>query len=260
MDKLRIVDSGVAQLTKREKAAYLHSNAPIHSNDQDRLVHNTKHGIFAVADGVGGEYRGDLAAQAACDAFYAERRAPGRTTIPDEESLRVAQTSLLQIIHAAAQQTGGYSTFTGYYRTKANRIAYLHAGDSSLVVYRQGEVHRITSPHHFMHHANQLTNYVGGEYEVGPGRMAPEPGTQYNSLTEWGFVKLQDGDVCILATDGVTSLTGDRELLDAQAKACIEKRSRVLGAKAIASRLLLASDRPDDVTVSVVKFGKKKKS
>lgn len=259
MDKLRIVDSGAAQLTKQDKAAYLHATMPIHSNDQDRYVHSVKHGIFAVADGVGGEYRGDLAAQAACDTFYAERRAPDRAAVHDVESLRTAQTSLLRIIHTAAQETGGYSTFTGFYRTKANRLAFLHAGDSSFILYRQGEIYRITSPHHYMHHTSQLTNYVGGEYEVGPGRMGSDPGAQYNSLTEWGFVEVQDGDLYILTTDGVTSLSGDRELLDIQWKACLQKRNRVLGAQAIADGLVRVSDRPDDATAVVVKFGINKK-
>lgn len=259
MDKLRIVDSGVAQLTKQDKAVYSHADTLVHSNDQDRYVRSVKHGIFAVADGVGGEYRGDLAAQAACDAFYAERRAPDRPRGHDLESLRAAQMSLLKIIHAAAQETGGYSTFTGVYRAGTNRLAYLHAGDSSLVLYRQGEIHRITSPHHYMYHTSQLTNYVGGEYEAGPGRMAPHPNAQYNSLTEWGFIEVQDGDMCILATDGVTSLSGDRELLDIQWKACLQKRNRALGAKAIAKRLVRVSDRIDDATAVVVKFGIHKK-
>lgn len=258
MDKLRIVDSGVAQLTLREKAAHLGLGAPSHADNQDRYSYDPKRGIFVVADGVGGEPYGDEAAQAVCDTFHDERRAPDRIRPTDETSLLLAQTSLLRVIHAAAQQTGGYSTVTGFYRTKANQIAYIHAGDSSLVLYRQGETHYITSPQHYPHHPNQLMNYVGGEYNAGPHRMAPYAGAQYNSLTEWGTVDVEDGDVCVLTTDGVTSLSGGRELLDIHWQICLQERNRILGAQAIANRLVRISDRPDDATAIVVKFGKTK--
>ena len=255
MDKLWIVDSGVAQITMRDKAAYLGVDAPAHANNQDRYTYDPKRGIFVVADGVGGEPYGAESAQAACDTFRDERQAPDRIRPTDTASLLLAQTSLLRAIHVAAQKTGGYSTVAGFYRTKPNQLAYVNAGDSGLVVYRQGEVHHITTAQHHSYHTNQLTNYVGGEYDAGPHRMAPYPGAQYDALVEWGFVDVEEGDLCILTTDGVTSLSGGRELLDIQWQECLEGRARPLGAQAIADALVRRSDRPDDATAIVVKFG-----
>jgi serine/threonine protein phosphatase PrpC len=174
--------------------------------------------------------------------------------VTDEESLLIAQTSLLKIIHTAAQETGGYSTFTGFYLTKHDQAAYLHAGDSSLILHRHDEIHHITSLHNPPHHPNQLLNFVGGEHEIGPRRMAPYAGGQFESLTEWGFVDLQDGDRLILVTDGVTSLTDNRELLDIEWLECIHRN---LGAQALANDLM-GFGRLDDTTAVVLEFGQQK--
>lgn len=258
MTKLEIVDSGVAQLTKQKRSKMLGVDFLLgSSNNQDRYVYDSEHGIFAVADGVGGDDYGDKAATEACLAFHDELRTEDRAPITDEASLLIAQTSLLRIIHTAAQATGGYSTFTGFYRTKDNQVAYLHAGDSSLVRQRGNEIRHITSLHNLFGHSNQITNFVGGEHEVGPKRMAPQAGSQHMSLTEWGFIDVEDGDRLILVSDGVTSLMTGHELTDAEwLKRMYTKRShRALGARAIAKRLVRASDRPDDATAVVVQFG-----
>lgn len=249
MINVAIKDSGVAQLTRQQKHVYQRRTGVTKTNDQDRYVYDPDRGIFAVADGVGGSPFGAEAAQAACEAFYAEVCAGDYERLTQLQAFAVAQAGLAQIIHEAAAQTTGFTTFTGIYKINDERYAYLHAGDSQLLIDTSRDIRRVTSIQN--QSGNILTNYMGGTYHR-MNHTAPHPRLPSQSLTEWGTLRVQPGYRLILATDGVTEPAYLHAPDATWWRAQIERHA---GAQALALALVYASPRSDDSTAIVVEFG-----
>jgi serine/threonine protein phosphatase PrpC len=259
MTRLEITGSGVAQYTKLEKLSHRQKmglalpdpselERMVRSNDQDKYIYDPVRGIFAVADGVGGMPFGAEAAQAACDAFYDELCAEDHEFDASGQAFYIAQHALAQIIHMAAAETGGFTTFTGIYRVDETHLAYLHAGDSELSRRRRDNVRRITSVQH--QSGNRLTSYMGGSGR-GVAELALDGGLASMYATEWGLLRVQTGDRYILATDGVTDAT---PVYHTTNEWWVEQTDRQIGAQALADFLVQASPRIDDSTAVVVDF------
>lgn len=249
MARLEIVSSGVAQFTKQQKLESRSNVSFVESNDQDKYVYDPERGLFAVADGVGGQLYGAEAAQAACDAFYGELCSDRRELGTVESSLHLAQAGLARIIHAAATATGGLTTFTGVYRIGDGYLAYLHAGDSELLMIRDDDVYRITSPQRET--SNGLTNYMGGS-ALAMASLSIESGLADMYQTEWGLLEMRSGDRVVLATDGVTDATHNYHPNN---EWWLRQSRRHMGAQALADFLVCESPRIDDSEAIVIDFG-----
>lgn len=248
---LEISDSGNAQFTKQEKFDSTLSMTQAQSNDQDKLVFDLERGAFAVADGVGGAPYGTEAAQAACDAFFKAMDSIDQYAHeppPSDRMLHIAQSGLARVIHEAVAQTGGYTTFTGVYLIGTSHLAYLHAGDSELLLRRDNHIERITSVQH--QDGNRLTNYMGGSAR-GTTELSIEGGLPSVSTSEWGLLRMRAGDRLILATDGVTDAAHRYHTDDAW---WIQKTDLSVSAQALANYLVRASPRIDDSEAIVLDF------
>jgi len=171
--------------------------------------------LLAVADGVGGAPRGDLAASAAVAALeeLAAGSPPRRTALAD--ALRIADEQVVALGDRWRELRGAATTMTAAIVFEdVDRRAWAqlaHAGDSRAYLWRAGTVTQLTSDHTLgqaareaglapaMRADNTLVNMLGGPNGTG---------VDVDEL----FVQLLVGDVLLLCSDGVSSFLEPAEI------------------------------------------------
>lgn len=217
---LRVVDVGIAAMTKREVAArrfqLLHDDTP---NDQDAWLANHVANIYAIADGVASSPGAQHAAQAVCRMFDHRLDRDNHPQTSNEVLEIIRKQRLADHLHSAALLAGAVTTFTGVMITPDAIATYLHMGDSRLLLRRDGEVQARTTEQ--MREEPHLRHFVYGhlgrtglstDLERVPITAEPNVPSRYMVReAEWGSFILQRYDRLILVTDGITGDThGDR--------------------------------------------------
>lgn len=157
----------------------------------------TEDPLFAICDGMGGEACGEAASFTGVEAIGAERR-------------KVADlTSMIQKmnrnIYEQAQNNGieFMGSTAAILKMKRGKVLGANIGDSSVFLFRDGELKKLTVDHVTEKHAwrkGELTQYLG----VGENEMILEP-----HLFQ---VKCRQGDYYLMCTDGVTDMLGQSEI------------------------------------------------
>lgn len=261
---LQVVDVGEATITKRDKAF---KNFGISlkegvSSGQDAYIIDRKYDCFAVADGVGSSQNSDVAARAVCEAYRAVIKDSLERPHTENKTERKRTLATLKRIHAAALGALATTTFTGVTVHPDGTAAYLHVGDSQLVLLRDDELIHYTSEQ-VNPSGYELLNYLGTQPEwatQGYERHSLHLTVHANVFSEtkleaeWGTIRLQDGDRFALMTDGITG-SGEYDRLSDQALKDI--MSRQLGATARARLALDESRKMDDSTLILFDIGQR---
>lgn len=209
----------------------------VRDNNEDRCAVDNGHGLFVVADGMGGQAAGEQASQLAVEIVMRElsQLSPDVTeTAAVERAIRDAVlTANESIIHQGdadpTTQNMGTTIVLGLCRGRHMFVA--HVGDSRAYLIRDERIERITTDHNLaqaLFEANTISEeeldthryrhvlwkYLGSK-EVGDG-------------PDINPIEIRPGDRFVLATDGVTgSLTDDvlcQEVLrESNPQTCAEK-------------------------------------
>lgn len=120
----------------------------VRSINEDRLLVNADHGIFAVSDGMGGHLRGDIAAQKVVDSLAGIAASTDHHQTIEallraigEANTGICKEALINGVDATMGATVSVLAVTG------NRYSCLWAGDSRIYLLRNGELLRLTSDH-----------------------------------------------------------------------------------------------------------------
>lgn len=191
----------------------------VRESNQDRLFTDPDHGIYLVADGMGGLSRGDLAAQLVIDHLpgLLVRRLRGISDLGGDLAQRAMSSAIIEVSttvrnHQIGPQGMGATVVLAYMRDSMALIAWL--GDSRAYLFHQKRLQRLTTDHclaelliqsgdltpeQAVTHPTrtQLTRYVGMHGH-------PEPETR--------AIPLAPSDRLLLCTDGVTTMIGDKDI------------------------------------------------
>lgn len=219
-------------------------------------------GFAVLSDGMGGHSAGDVASRIVVTEIFAEltmrlgQGAPAGASVPDvlKRAVRIANLCLRAHVddHPEARGMGGtvvvaVATPEGLY--------WLSVGDSPLYLYRDRELTRLNDDHSM---APQIDLMVReGLMDADTGRDHPQRSCLVSALTgdeiaqidcpETPFA-LRDGDVLIVASDGLQYLSDDR------IAALLQRTARAQSAR-IADDLMAgvaALDDPEQDNVSIV--------
>jgi protein phosphatase len=200
--------------------------ARAHNEDAFGLDH--RHGLYVVADGMGGHSHGEVAAQIAVDAIreYVERSIDHDTTWPFvydsrlqrhsnllRTAVRLAHDKVLRAIRDDDTLHGMGTTVVGFLLNGAV-AAVAHVGDSRAYRFRAGQLEQLTQDHTWVHEQvvagflskeqarahplkNVVTRALGGESDV---------------AVDVREVEVEPGDVYLLCSDGLTTMLADREI------------------------------------------------
>lgn len=229
----------------------------VREKNEDRWTADAKHGIYVVADGMGGHFAGELAARTVVETLpqllrERLRGTGGISSAKAEECVRDAVAELSNTLH---EQARGEPGLDGMGATvvavlvQENQALIVHMGDSRAYLYRQGLFEQLTRDH-------SVVQLLVDNEEIAPEEAGGHPAhgqiTRYvgmdgEPLPETRVVELWDGDRLLLCTDGVTDMLGDEEL-----RLVFQETS---DAEAICQRLVEAANAAggrDNVTIVVL--------
>ena len=192
------------------------------SNNEDSYGVFPGSGIFCVADGMGGGDDGEVASAATVQAVA--HLAEGMKDPPDEaypaqvvaDSLSVAVDAASRWIYCRAQErklNGCGSTFVGVCFDPVNpgSAIALHAGDSRLYRFRDGELIQVTRDH-------SAAELIGSsDEEINPlfrGMIMRAVGVQPKVEIERTMFSVAEGDRILICSDGLTRMLSDVVIAD----------------------------------------------
>jgi protein phosphatase len=188
--------------------------------NQDSFAVDMDHGLFIVADGMGGHAAGEKASQTAVQ-IITERLGGSVNASSNGQLLDALQTAIQdanrEIINASMEDSSmrGMGTTATVIVTKSNQIYVGHVGDSRAYLIRNRRIDQITEDHSIVAqlvraraitpqeaarhpYRNVITRCLGMQVEV-------EADTQQREL--------KAGDRLLICSDGLSGLVSDDEML-----------------------------------------------
>lgn len=175
-------------------------------------------GLLLVADGIGGHYGGDVASAITADTFGKTFFASGGGA---EERLKSALNAANQAVaDAQANEPGlkdmGATLVAGY--VDDDGLSFVSIGDSLVLRYRDGELHRVNEDHSYMEIADREAlgssdPALWRDVMVRKGRDSITIAVLGRSLEDFGHApqiasrKVLPGDLLIFASDGLETLS-----------------------------------------------------
>jgi len=217
----------------------------LRKQNEDAAWFDEARAVFAVADGMGGHLAGEVASRMAIEAVQRMARENER---PGIAALREAVACAHETILAHAQdhiECAGMGTTLSVLWLGENYAYIAHVGDSRIYRLREGSLTQITQDHSLVEELVRAGLITREQARTHPRRniITRALGTHGENEPDLLVTDVQDGDVFLLCTDGLTGMVPDDE---------IERTLRDCGMEAAADRLLaLALDAGgrDNVTL-----------
>lgn len=192
----------------------------VRSGNEDSFLLEPQHGLFIVADGMGGHAAGEVASHMAVEIVGEKlQRVVGNE---DANAADVIRQAIMDANGQIFQRTlveqdkRGMGTTTTAMVINGARYLIGQVGDSRAYVLRQGDLLQITKDHSYVQeqvdagyltpeqarthpYSNVITRCVGANSEVAPDIY---------------IGSVRPGDIYLLASDGLTGMLEDREVLD----------------------------------------------
>jgi protein phosphatase len=170
--------------------------------------------IFVVADGMGGAQAGEVASNAAAEAF--DRDLP---EAPPERILRETIEAANRQIHDLARddpsRAGMGTTVTAAIVDAANEeVSIGHVGDSRAYRLREGKLEQLTRDHSLVEEMRRKGQITDAQAEDHPQRsiitraLGPEPEVEVDLQT----VPAAAGDVFLICSDGLTTMVEEAKI------------------------------------------------
>ena len=229
-------------------------------NNEDACLRIAAHGIFCVADGMGGQMGGDIASETIVTTL---QEVFGKTSPEDDDTLpkrvaifRAATNRASKWIKDFADekvvgQMGSTIVALVIDPRDPRRAVGLHAGDSRLYRYRNGELKQITADHSAV---NALAAKLGIPPEQVPAKYQNEllraVGLEAAVELEKTPVDVSTGDVFLICSDGLTKMISDSNI------ARMIKEGAQSGVQPLAQSLINAANEAggkDNVTVIIIR-------
>jgi PPM family protein phosphatase len=185
-------------------------------SNEDAFVVNKELSLYAVADGVGGLPNGGLASHMAIETLVHMLQDHAIHSATDWELIFNVINKHIHSRGIALNEVFGMGTTLTTTIIENNRLVFAHAGDTGLIVYRDGELQRLT-------HNHTLGQKMKDNAGVNDDIFIPDH--FLHSLTrclgQYGYLKvdageylLKSGDRILLYSDGITNGWTDSQLAE----------------------------------------------
>jgi len=199
------------------------------ANNEDALLVDDTLGLYAVADGIGGNEGGEVASRIAVETLAAampdllgekDRTPPMgrvRTDDPSVHALREAVTLANRAIDRERAQNSGLANMgttltTLFFRDKQAFIA--HIGDSRAYLFRTGKLMQLTEDHSYVAEKVRAGVFTQEQARSSPYRhmITRALGIDENAKADLTNHALKKDDRFLLCTDGLTEMVADEEI------------------------------------------------
>jgi serine/threonine protein phosphatase PrpC len=212
--------------------------------NEDAYLNRPEIGLWAVADGMGGHDRGDLASQRVVEALESVT-----TSVSAHDAFTQVSDAIQRandgLIGNVEEMSGATVVALLAHR---NRFSCIWAGDSRAYLYRSGALKRLTRDHSFVQElvdAGALTDDQARRHpkaNVVTRAVGAGPGLKLDDVSG----ELQSGDRLLLCSDGLSGMLAESVIADALRRAPLEWAAQTLVDRS------LAAGGKDNVTVVVV--------
>lgn len=198
--------------------------------NEDACLERSERGLWAVADGMGGHARGDFASRLVIDAL---------DRLPLAASLAESITDAWDGLQAANRQLRAEAAMRAVpiigstvvaLLARDGRCCYLWAGDSRLYLYRQGQLSLLTRDHSQVEELKARGSLSPDEAFEHPARnllTRAVGATDHLDLDE-GAAEVEDGDIFLLCSDGLSNEVDDSEICAALLAGDCRKATEIL--------------------------------
>ncbi len=206
---------------------------------------------YVVADGMGGYAAGEVASRILVDTV--EKVIAGKNDL-DENDLKQAVLSgndaILQMVREHPKYSGMGTTATIFHR-EGLKIVWAHVGDSRLYVFRNRSLKQITRDHSLVSDLVANGSITPEEARQHPKRnvITRAVGVGSELEVDTGSFMIEDGDVLLLSSDGLTSVVSDEQISDLLVALSVDEDA--------AARLVncaIQSGSLDNISVIVVRY------
>lgn len=172
--------------------------------------------LFAVADGMGGAQAGEVASQMAVDVLQ-EGLGSGSGTVAERLTDQVAAANARIFERARTDQgsAGMGTTLTAAY-VDTERLVIVHVGDSRLYRYRGTTLERLTDDHSLVEELVRQGRLTPEEAAEHPQRsiITRALGPESEVAIDSEVLAVEDGDLFLLCSDGLTTMVSDDRIAD----------------------------------------------
>ncbi|EGO63255.1 Stp1/IreP family PP2C-type Ser/Thr phosphatase [Acetonema longum] len=174
--------------------------------------------LFVVADGMGGHAAGEIASRLAVDTFAGFVRANIGLDGPLKvmhQAFKQANTAIYDQSQAYPEYQGMGTTMTAVY-INAGQAYWVHAGDSRLYLVHKARLIQITEDHSLVGELVRNHSITKEEALVHPQRniLTRALGTSEYVDIDTGSLALENQDLLLLCTDGLTNMIREDDILE----------------------------------------------
>ena len=227
----------------------------VRSHNEDSCLALPEKQLYAVADGMGGQAAGEVASSLLVEALR-EKLLSAEGSLGEEELRQAvlhANNSILGEVRLHPERRGMGTTATVLHLEEGLAL-WAHVGDSRLYLYREGSLRQITRDHSYVEGLVSRGELTEEEARNHPQRnmLLRAVGVEQGLQVDTGSFPLQQGDMLLLATDGLMNMVEEDAIVE------ILREAREHGAGQDPARQLvqraLAAGGSDNVTVIVVVY------
>jgi PPM family protein phosphatase len=219
------------------------------SNEDSYLMRSP---LFMVADGMGGARAGEIASRMCAEAFAGADLLRGAPADMLRETIRTANRRILERSRSDPDAAGMGTTVTAAFMGDAGTISFAHVGDSRAYLLRDGSLQRLSDDHSLVGELVRKGELSETDAERHPQRsvITRALGTDESVEVDSFDVRVQDGDLFLLCSDGLNTMVPEPTIADILADGgAAAKIARDL------VRAALAGGGEDNVTAIVFRIG-----
>lgn len=200
----------------------------VRTNNEDNFGFDSRHGIFVVCDGMGGQAAGEVASKMGVDILldYFRNHASdaGKQSLNGQDGSSGAQSlahaiqlANKTIFQAGQEQNGrnGMGSTIVAALVRGNSLAIAHVGDSRIYLVRQGTIQQLTQDHSLV-----MEQVRRGYITLEQAQQSEMQNIILRALGSEEVVEadIEDlvavsGDILLMASDGLTRYVQDDEIL-----------------------------------------------
>lgn len=211
---------------------------------------------MAVCDGMGGNNGGDIASQIAIEVisknisdYLKENQSAESVVKLMKESVELASKTILDEAKKD-EDLKGMGTTVVFGVISNNYLYVVHAGDSRAYLIRNSEIEQISVDHSMVQQMVDLGEITAKEARNHSQKniITKALGIESNVNPDYNIIELNDKDVILLCTDGLSNHLEDNEICNMFSKYSVEKLPDVLINKCN------ARGGKDNITVSLIEY------
>ena len=169
---------------------------------------------YIVADGMGGHAAGEVACRILVDTAKAVLELKDSySELALKNAVLQANQAMLEAIQQHPEYAGMGTTATLFHREGDSGI-WAHVGDSRLYILHEGKLRQITRDHSLVSDLVDNGSITPAEARIHPRRnvLTRAVGVDADLLVDTGSFPLQQGDIVLLCSDGLTTVLPDEEI------------------------------------------------